>query len=113
MVAEESSSSRPARVALLQSCPQPLMYLANENLEATVIKCIPLGDPKACKSRTGSSFFSIRPRESMGYWGHSVVSAKSRARVFSYNKRTMDRAMEPFWPLWHFTESITYVLSTY
>ena len=36
----------------------------------------------------------------------------SRAKAFSYNKRTMDRAMGPFWPLWQFGESITYVLST-
>src|SRR5207244_2273912 len=35
-----------------------------------------------------------------------------RRKAFSYNKRTMDRAMRPFWPLWQFLESITYVLST-
>jgi hypothetical protein len=35
----------------------------------------------------------------------------SRAKGISYNKRTMDRAMGPFWPLWQFLESVTYVLS--
>jgi len=45
----------------------------------------------------GSSvFFSIRPGESMGYCGHYEGLRDSRARAFSYNKRTMDRAMGPF-----------------
>lgn len=33
------------------------------------------------------------------------------AKRFSYNKRTTDRAMGPFWPLWQFLESIAYVFS--
>lgn len=40
-----------------------------------------------------------------------VCGTKER-KAFSYNKRTMDRAMGPFSPLWHFLESITYLLST-
>jgi hypothetical protein len=27
-------------------------------------------------------------------------------KAFSYNKRTMDWAVRPFWPLWQFLESI-------
>jgi hypothetical protein len=41
-------------------------------------------------------FFPIQPGESMGYWGHCVGFAGLKAKVFSYNKRTMDRAMGPF-----------------
>ena len=37
---------------------------------------------------------------------------RTQSESISYNKRTMDRAMGPFSPLWHFLESITYVLST-
>ncbi len=40
--------------------------------------------------------FPIQRGESMGYCGHRVGFAGIRARVFSYNKRTMDRAMGPF-----------------
>jgi hypothetical protein len=40
-----------------------------------------------------------------------VCGTRERS-AFSYNKRTMDRAMGPFLPLWQFLESITYVLST-
>src|SRR5882762_196799 len=35
-----------------------------------------------------------------------------KRKALSYNKRTMDRAMGPFEPLWQLLESITYVLST-
>jgi hypothetical protein len=47
--------------------------------------------------REGSwAFFSIEPGESMGYCGRYVGLRDSRAEAFSYNKRTMDRAMGPF-----------------
>jgi hypothetical protein len=41
-------------------------------------------------------FFLIQPGEPTGYCGHRVGFAGLRVRVFSYNKRTMDRAMGPF-----------------
>jgi hypothetical protein len=44
-------------------------------------------------------FFSIHPSESMGYCGRYVCPLDSRPKdrkAFSYNKRTMDRAMGPF-----------------
>ena len=40
------------------------------------------------------------------------VRGTLQRKAFSYNKRTMDRAMGRFWHLWQFLESITYVLST-
>ena len=55
--------------------------------------------------------FLAHPGESMGYCGHMWCLSDSEREVFSYNKRTMDRAMGPFLPLWQFLESITYVLS--
>jgi hypothetical protein len=44
-------------------------------------------------------FFSIRPGESMGYCCRYEGLRDSTARASSYNKRTMDRAMGPFYPL--------------
>jgi hypothetical protein len=41
-------------------------------------------------------FFSIQPDESMGYCRRYVGLPDSRSEAFSYNKRTMDRAMRPF-----------------
>jgi len=41
-------------------------------------------------------FFSIHPGESMGYCGRYAGLRDFRAEAFSYNKRTMDRAMGPF-----------------
>jgi len=40
-------------------------------------------------------FSESRP-ESMGYCGRCVGLRDYRANAFSYNKRTMDRAMGPF-----------------
>ena len=57
----------------------------------------------------GLSIFLKSVRRIHGILGHCAEFAGFRARVFSYNKRTMDWVMGPFWPLWHFTESITYV----
>jgi len=56
-------------------------------------------------------FFPMQIVESMGYCGCYVGLGDSGAKSISYNKRTMDPAMGPFWPLWHFLESISYVLS--
>jgi hypothetical protein len=41
-------------------------------------------------------FFSIKPDESMGYCRRYVGLPDSTSEAFSYNKRTMDRAMRPF-----------------
>ena len=41
-------------------------------------------------------FFSIHPSESVGYCGRYLVSGNPERKSFSYNKRTMDRAMGPF-----------------
>src|ERR1700683_1830075 len=41
-------------------------------------------------------FLQIQPAESMGYCRRYVGLLDSRSEAFSYNKRTMDRAMRPF-----------------
>jgi hypothetical protein len=66
----------------------------------------------ACGTAVCWVLFSIHP---VNLWDTVVamcVSWTPERKAFSYNKRTMDRAMGPFSPLWHFLESITYVLST-
>jgi hypothetical protein len=56
-----------------------------------------------------SRSIAANPWDTVSRYG---VSGFPERNVFSYNKRTMDRAMGPFSPLWQFLESITYVLST-
>src|SRR5258708_25496827 len=43
---------------------------------------------------------------------HRAPVGLQKRKAFSYNKRTMYRAMGPFYTLLHFLGSITYVLST-
>lgn len=64
-----------------------------------------------CGSAKRDRVFLDPSGESMGYC-RRYVSAGLKRKVLSYNKRTMDWAMGLFGPLWHFTESITYVVST-
>jgi hypothetical protein len=46
-----------------------------------------------------SVFSRSSTAKSVGYCGRYVGLQDSRRQAFSYNKRTMDWAMRPFWPL--------------
>ena len=49
--------------------------------------------------------------ETVGYWACSWICFEPPPAGFPHNKRTMDRAMGPSYPLWHLLESISGVLS--
>jgi hypothetical protein len=69
---------------------QPISYeSAGWRSEETATRCLEVWEE-------AWAFFLDPARRIMGYCGCYVGLEDSRAKAFSYNKRTMDRAMGPF-----------------